>query len=165
MPDVSPVSDVFEGAVDAIFIAEANGRPMNGLDKIIAVEGRGLEGDRYFNKTGTYSKDLGPERQVTLIEVEAIEAVERDAGLQLDKAETRRNIVTRGVPLNHLVDREFTVGDAVFRGIELCEPCRHLSQIAEKSLIKPLVHRGGLNAEIIGGGTIRIGDTVRLRED
>jgi MOSC domain-containing protein YiiM len=152
---------VFEGTVDSIFIAEAGGEPMRSADEISAVEDRGLEGDRYFTKTGTWSKDEGPKRQVTLIEIEAIEAVERDADLPLDKAETRRNIVTRGVPLNHLVDREFSIGDAVFKGVSLCEPCRYLSRVTEKKLVKPLVHRAGLNAQVVSGGTIRVGDTVR----
>jgi MOSC domain-containing protein YiiM len=151
----------FEGSVDSIFVAEAAGRPMTGLDQVAAVEGRGLEGDRYFNKTGSWSKDDGPERQVTLIEIEAIEAVERDADMALDKGETRRNIVTRGVPLNHLVDVEFTIGEAVFRGVELCEPCRYLSDVTEKKLVKPLVHRAGLNAQIVRGGTIKVGDEIR----
>jgi MOSC domain-containing protein YiiM len=151
----------FEGTVDSIFVAESAGRPMSGLEEVAAVAERGLEGDRYFNKTGSWSKDDGPERQVTLIEIEAIEAVERDVDMALDKSETRRNIVTRGVPLNHLVGAEFTVGDALFRGVELCEPCRYLSDITEKKLVKPLVHRAGLNAQIVRGGTIRVGDSVR----
>jgi MOSC domain-containing protein YiiM len=133
---------------------------MTGRDEVAAVEGRGLEGDRYFNKTGSWSKDDGPERQVTLIEIESIEAVERDAGMVLDKGETRRNIVTRGVPLNHLVGAEFTVGDAILRGVELCEPCRYLSDVTEKKLVKPLVHRAGLNAQVVRGGTIKVGDSV-----
>jgi MOSC domain-containing protein YiiM len=151
----------FEGTVDSIFVADAAGRPMTGLEEVVAVENRGLEGDRYFNKTGSWSKDDGPERQVTLIEIEAIEAVERDADMALDKGETRRNIVTRGVPLNHLVDKEFSIGEAVFRGVELCEPCRYLSDVTEKKLVKPLVHRAGLNAQIVRGGTIRTGDDIR----
>ena len=152
---------MFDGTVDSIYLAEAAGRPMTGVDEVAAVEGRGLEGDRYFNKTGSWSKDDGPERQVTLIEIEAIGAVERDADMALDKSETRRNIVTRGVPLNHLVGLEFVIGGAVFRGVELCEPCRYLARVTEKAVVKPLIHRAGLNAEVIRGGTIRTGDVVR----
>ena len=162
MPDASPTDPiVFQGTVDSIFIAEAGGQPMTGVEEIAAVQDRGLEGDRYFNKTGTWSRYEGSKRQVTLTEIEAIEAVERDAELPLDKSETRRNIVTRGVPLNHLVDREFRIGDAVFRGISLCEPCRYLSRVTEKSVVRPLLHRGGLNAEVLRSGSIRVGDSIK----
>jgi MOSC domain-containing protein YiiM len=153
-------TDVFDGTVDSIYVAEAGGSPMKGLDEVVAVEDRGLEGDRYFNKAGTWSKNDGPKRQVTLIELEAIEAVGRDAKMPLDKGETRRNIVTRGVPLNHLVGKEFVIGDAVLRGVELCEPCRYLARVTEKALVKPLIHRAGLNAQIVRGGTIKVGDSV-----
>src|SRR4051812_2069387 len=95
---------------------------MVAVDEVRAVEGAGLDGDRYASRTGTFSDRPGTGRHVTLIEAEAIAAVLRE-GLPFEAAETRRNVVTAGVPLNHLVDREFRVGDVVLRGMRLCEPC------------------------------------------
>lgn len=153
---------MFEGKVDSIFIATAAAVPMTPLDEVTAVAGRGLEGDRYFNKEGTWSKNDGPKRQVTLIELEAIEGAARDHEVELDKTETRRNIVTVGVPLNHLVGERFTVGDVELRGVSLCEPCKHIEKLSAKGIRKPLVHRGGLNAEVLRDGVIRAGDRVSL---
>jgi MOSC domain-containing protein YiiM len=98
---------------------------------------------------------------VTLIEIEAIEALERDYGVKLSPGDARRNIVTRGVALNHLVGKEFRVGEAVLRGIRLCEPCQHLVRLTGQEKVLPgLVHRGGLRAQVVKGGVIRVGDAV-----
>jgi MOSC domain-containing protein YiiM len=98
---------------------------------------------------------------VTLIEIEAIEALERDYGVKLSPGDARRNIVTRGVALNHLVGKEFRVGEVVLRGIRLCEPCQHLVQLTGQEKVLPgLVHRGGLRAQVVKGGVIRVGDAV-----
>lgn len=133
---------------------------MQPVPSVTAVAGRGLDGDRYFNATGTYSKKSGAHREVTLIEIEAIEGLERDYGVKLDPQNSRRNIVTRGVPLNHLVGQEFHVGEVLLRGIRLCEPCAHLAELAQAKVLPGLVHRGGLRAQILTGGTIRTGDDV-----
>lgn len=122
--------------------------------------GKGLEGDRYFLKTGTYSNHPGLGRDVTLIEIEAIEAMKRDYDVEIAPGESRRNIVTRGVPLNHLVGREFKVGEVTLRGIRLCEPCSHLEGLSQKGVQRGLIHRGGLRAHILTGGIIRVGDSV-----
>jgi MOSC domain-containing protein YiiM len=100
---------------------------MKSVAEVRAVAGQGLEGDCYFLRTGTYSPKHEPAREVTLIEIEAIDALERDYGVKLGPGDARRNIVTRGVALNHLVGKEFRVGEAVLRGIRLCEPCQRLS--------------------------------------
>jgi MOSC domain-containing protein YiiM len=68
--------------------------------------------------------------------------------------------VTRGVALNHFIDREFAVGDAVFRGARLCEPCGHLEKLTVKGIVRGLIHRGGLRAEVVRGGIIRVGDVI-----
>ncbi|MCA1685973.1 MAG: MOSC domain-containing protein, partial [Planctomycetia bacterium] len=102
----------------------------------------------------------GVDREVTLIEAEAIEALKREDGVELDPAESRRNIVTRGVALNHLVDREFRVGGIALRGIRLCEPCRHLESMTRAGVMKGLIHRGGLRAQILGEGVLSVGDPV-----
>ncbi len=150
------------GRVVGIYVTpEARADPEE-RHEVRAVAGRGLEGDRYFEGTGTWSKKTGPHRQVTLIEAEAVEAVRRDQGLDLAPGRIRRNIVTEGVALNHLVEREFTVGEARFRGIKLCEPCGHLERLTAPGVEEAFLHRGGLNAEILEGGTIRVGDPVGI---
>jgi hypothetical protein len=123
---------------------------MQSLDSVRAVSGKGLEGDRYFEAQGSFFKNerLRPDREVTLIEQEALEALERDYSIELGPEETRRNIVTSGVSLNHLVGREFKVGSARLRGIRLCEPCGHLERLTGRKL-KGLTHRGGLRAQIV----------------
>lgn len=151
----------WKGVVVSIHVAGGAGEPMRPVGEARAVAGRGLEGDRYFEGRGFYSDHPGPEREVTLIEEESIEALARDHGLRLEPGETRRNITTRGVPLNHLVGRRFRVGRAILRGVELCEPCKRLVDVTQKrSLLPTLVHRGGLHAQVLEGGGIREGDEV-----
>jgi MOSC domain-containing protein YiiM len=150
-----------EGCVESIHIATTAEATMRGVSQITAIAGVGLEGDRYATRTGSFSAKPKPGRQITLVEAEAIEALERELGLQLASGETRRNLVTRGVALNHLVGREFRVGEVRLRGHELCEPCGDLARMTGKPQILPgLVHRGGLRAEILEGGVIGVGDPV-----
>ncbi|HJR44965.1 MAG TPA: MOSC domain-containing protein [Actinomycetota bacterium] len=154
---------MWQGTVDSVYIGPRAKEPMQRVDEVKAVAGRGLEGDRYFNLGGSFSEDEHlPKREVTLIEAESLEAAGAEAGVQLDPADSRRNIVTRGVPLNHLVDTEFSVGEVRLRGIKLAEPCAHLARVAGKGLLKPLIHRAGLRAQILNDGVIRSGDTVRV---
>ena len=149
------------GRVESIHIATTAEATMRGVAEIRAIAGVGLEGDRYATRTGSFSAKPKPGRQVTLVEAEAIEALERELGLKLAPGETRRNLVTRGVALNHLVGREFQVGAVRLRGHELCEPCGDLARMTGKPQILPgLVHRGGLRAEIIEGDMIRVGDLI-----
>ena len=130
-----------------------------------AIAGKGLEGDRYLSQTGKFSDRPGPARQLTLIELESLEALQSEDSVTLSPLESRRNIVTRGVPLNHLVDRKFRLGEVVARGIRLCEPCEYLEEITRKKVIGGLTHRGGLRAEILEGGIVRIGDQIRPAVD
>jgi len=138
---------------------------MQSVRRVKAVAGKGLEGDRYAKKIGTYSNNPGSGRDVTLIESEAIEALRRDYHVELDAGESRRNIVTQGISLNHLVDKEFRVGEVVLRGTRLCEPCAHMEKLTLKGALRGLIHRGGLRAEIVTGGTIRVGDSVIVAND
>ena len=133
---------------------------MRSVDRIRAIPGKGLEGDRYFRETGTYSDRPGPGREVTLIESEAIEAMARDNQITIPPGATRRNVTTRGAPLNHLVGQEFEVGPVRLLGIKLCEPCSHLESLTQKGIIAGLVHRGGLRAKILTEGDIRVGDPI-----
>ena len=139
---------------------------MVSVNEVHAVPGKGLEGDRYFRQVGTYSgrpgpAGLPPAREVTMIEIEAIEALKRDYGIELGLGDSRRNIVTRGVPLNHLVGREFHAGKVSLRGVRLCEPCAHLERLTHKELLRALVHKGGLRAQILTDGIIRVLDNIQ----
>jgi len=158
---------MFEGRLLSICIAPLNGAPMESADSIAAAAGRGLAGDRYANKQGTFSKgqEVEPSQEVTLIEQEALEAAARDDQLELSHAESRRNLLTSGVPLNHLVGRQFTIGEVELEGLELCEPCKHLERLTGKNVIKALLHRGGLRARIVQGGMLRVGDRITGSED
>ncbi len=150
------------GEVVSIQIAPEATAPLVALEQVRAVAGMGLEGDRYYHRRGTYSTRHDSSREATFIEIEALEALRRDYDLDLNPMESRRNIVTRGVALNHLVGREFRVGEAVFRGIRLCEPCTHLERVSGKKVRTGLIHRGGLRAQVLHSGLVRVGDTVEL---
>jgi MOSC domain-containing protein YiiM len=151
---------LWKGIVVSIHVASSANEPTVPINEANVVVGKGIEGDRYFHEKGFYSDRKGPHREVTLIEIEAIEALKRDNGIDLRPGETRRNIVTHGVPLNHLVDKEFRVGDVTLRGIRLCEPCTHLEGLTQKGVLAGLIHRGGLRAQVIEEGTIRVGDPI-----
>jgi MOSC domain-containing protein YiiM len=151
---------MWTGTVESLYIASAAMGPVEPRDQVEAIPGVGLEGDRYALKQGTFYKPE-PAFELTLIEAEAVEALRRDYEVDLAAGDVRRNIVTRGVPLNHLVGREFHIGDVRIRGIRLCEPCGHLQKVTGKQLIKGLRHRGGLRAQILTQGTIRVGDAIK----
>jgi MOSC domain-containing protein YiiM len=151
--------------VISIHVAGVGGAPMKPVTNVLAVVGKGLEGDRYASKLGTYSNQPGSGRDVTLIEIEAIEALKRDYGIDLDPGLARRNIVTRGVPLNHLVEKEFKIGEAILRGTRLCDPCAHMEKLTVKGTLRGLIHRGGLRAEIMKGGMIKVGDKLSKQDD
>jgi len=148
------------GNIDAIYIATAAKEPTRAVEQVKAIPGIGLDGDRYALKQGTFYKPE-PDFELTLVEAEAIEALKRDYDVDFTAGEARRNLVTRGVALNHMVGREFKIGDVKVRGIRLCEPCNHLQTLVGRPVIKGLRHRGGLRAQILSEGTIRVGDQVR----
>ena len=150
---------MFEGTLEAIYFAGQSTAPMTLVESATLKAGRGIEGDRYAVSP---SSDSNPEQQITLIEAEAIEAVPREYNFDLTGSETRRNLVTRGVPLNHLVGKEFRVGAIRMRGILLCEPCSHLAKLTGKKVVQALKHRGGLRAQVLDDGQIQIGDEIRL---
>jgi MOSC domain-containing protein YiiM len=150
---------MWTGRVDSIHIAPAAKAPTQPVNEVEAVPGVGLAGDRYFLKQGTFFKPE-PDFELTLIEAEAIEAAAREYKVTLSPGDARRNLVTRGVPLNDLVGRDFVIGDVKVHGIRLCEPCGHLEGLTGLSVIKALRHRGGLRAQILTQGVIRVGDAV-----
>jgi MOSC domain-containing protein YiiM len=154
------VTETWAGRLLSIHIAGEASAPMQTLAEARLIEDYGLEGDRYATGRGTYSNKPHQDRQCTLIEVETLEALERDHGLSLAPEESRRNLTVRGVPLNHLVGRQFRVGEVVLFGGRLNVPCQYLDDLLGRKLFKPLMNRSGLNCRIIRGGTIRPGDVV-----
>jgi len=150
---------MWQGTVESIHIATRAVEHTRSVSQIRALPGKGLEGDRYATQQGTFSKPK-PDHELTLIEAEAVEAAARDYGVQLSPGEARRNVVTRGVPLNHLVGKDFNIGSVRVRGIRLCEPCDHLQKLTGRSVIKSLLHRGGLRAQILSEGMISVGAMV-----
>ncbi|MFA9417091.1 MOSC domain-containing protein [Natrinema sp. HArc-T2] len=147
------------GTVRAIHIALEQGAPMERVEQVTAVARRGLEGDRYYATEGTFADREGSD--LTLIETEALAAVERDYGISLAPGLHRRNLTTAGIALNHLVGERFRVGEVVCEGIELCEPCSYLERhLAKEGTREALVHRGGLRARILDDGIVTAGDSI-----
>jgi MOSC domain-containing protein YiiM len=153
---------MFQGCLEAIYIGDRKGEALERVSQADAVAGSGLRGDRYSRQQGTFSKPGSPDREVTLIESEALEALASDCGITLQPGQARRNLVTRDVPLNHLVGKEFRIGEVVLRGLRLCEPCGHLEKLTLAGVKDGLYHRGGLRAQILQGGTLRTGDQICL---
>ena len=156
----------WQGEVLSVHLADDGGARMSSPTMIKAIAGRGVQGDRYClgRESGHFSHHKGARRQITLFESEVLDAALRDHNLTLAADECRMNVVTRGVPLNHLVGLRFRVGDVVLRGMKLNEPCSRLEEVVGKRVVSVLVHRCGLFAEILLGGTIRPGDLARSLE-
>jgi len=148
------------GTVIEIYTALTREAALESRDEVRAVPGKGLVGDRYHGSSGTYSSDPGPDRELTLIELEKLEALKTDFDIEFSGAEARRNILTRGVSLNELSGAEFYIGEVKVRGSRLCEPCAHLERLTSKKVVKGLVHKGGLRAQILTEGIIHVGDRI-----
>jgi MOSC domain-containing protein YiiM len=144
---------VSEGRVEAIYIGAEHGVLPLAVQSVRAIAGKGLEGNRYFDEGR-------PETELTLIEAEKLEHLGAEHGIEVDGAASRRNVLTRGVRLNDLVGRRFSVGELECRGVGLCEPCLHMESMTSPGVVKALVHRAGLNAEILRGGVLRPGDAI-----
>jgi MOSC domain-containing protein YiiM len=151
------------GAVEAIGITDAAEGPMRSVPIAVAVPGRGLEGDRYAAGAGTFSVRGGSGRDLTLIEAEAIAELNAD-GTPLDALDARRNLVVSGIELDALIGRRFRVGEVECRGARRCEPCAHLQRLTVPGALRGLVHRGGLRADLLSAGEIRLGDEVEALE-
>ncbi len=152
------------GVVSGLFLSSATGNPMEWRGQLELVAGVGVVGDRYAVGRGRFSTPGRLGQDVTLIEAEALEEAAREHGVFLEPAETRRNVVTRGIDLNGLVGQRFAIGDGVLlHGHRLAEPCSHLQLSTPPGALRALVHRGGLRAEIIVGGVVRSGDAVEPR--
>ena len=147
------------GTVAAIAIAPAAEAPMTRLERTEALAGVGLEGDRYACGAGTFSARGGRGRHLTLIEAEALEEL-ASSGIELEAVDARRNLVTRGVDLDALIGRRFRVGGAECAGRRRCEPCAVLERLTIPGVLRGLVHRGGLRADLLSGAEIRVGDEI-----
>jgi MOSC domain-containing protein YiiM len=152
---------MWSGAVESIFIAAKPSGAMMSVPQVRAFADRGLEGDRFFRES--WNAANRPDKAVTLIEAEVLELAAKELGIDHIADRTRRNIVTRGVPLVELLHREFTVGNVRMHGLRLFEPCGHMEKLAQvPGIFKALENRSGLKAAIVGDGAIHVGDPVRL---
>jgi hypothetical protein len=146
------------GSVEAVYVSPQAGAPAERVERVAAMAGLGLEGDRHVTGRGTFPSGL-PGSALTLIEAEVCDSFTPSLGPD----EHRRNIVTRGITLNDLVGHEFLIGSVPCRGMRLCEPCTVVQRYSSRPVLRPLVHRGGLRADILEDGVIGVGDTVRAR--
>jgi len=140
--------------MDHMEVVEINIGPSEALapvNSVAALAGKGLKGDRQFFEEGAPSGEA-----LTLVEAEVLE----DVGLT--GVQSRRQVVVRGLRLNDLIGKRFRVGDVECLGVEICEPCLHLQSLTRPGLIKDMIHRGGLNADILTDGQISVGDVVSV---
>jgi hypothetical protein len=151
-----PTAPTESGAVESIWIAPSAGEPARALPRVRALAGRGLEGDRHVAGTGTFPSGR-PGSALTLVAAEVCESFTPP----LEADEHRRNVVVRGLDVNRLVGHEFAIGPVRCRGMRLCEPCTVVQGYAGRPVLRALVHRGGLRADILHDGEIQVGDTVR----
>jgi hypothetical protein len=147
-------AEIAPGVVEQLLIAPAAEAPMRPVDHTHADPDRGLAGDRYHAGHGTFASGR-PGSALTLVDAAVLD--------ELGPIDHRRNVVVRGTDLNALVGRDFTLGAVPCRGRRLCEPCAHLDRLNPTPVLRPLVHRGGLRADILAPGTIHVGDTLTPR--
>jgi MOSC domain-containing protein YiiM len=136
------------GVVEGIFFGAVDEGPLEATESVQVKTGAGIDGDRYGDK------------DITLFEAEAIEGLKADTGIDLKPSEIRRNVMTRGIELNDLLGHRIRVGEVEAVVTELCHPCSHLQKLTQPGVLRGLVNRGGLNADVVTGGAIRIGDQV-----
>ena len=149
--------------VEHIHIAAIAGGPMVSLSEVEVTRGRGLAGDRYSEGLGFW-RDARVSRDLTLVEGEVIDAVSEILG-PIEPGTTRRNLTTRGVKLDDLAERTFWIGKVLVKGRQTCSPCQHLVEVTGKPLLRPLARRGGLRADLLSSGRIRVGDAISVVEE
>ena len=152
---------MWQGKLLHIHTSPYAGLNMKSHKSALLISGLGIEGDRYKKGTGKYS-EIPDIREVTLIEIETLEALKRDHNIILQPIEHRRNLTTRDVPLNHLVGKRFRVGEVLLIGGRLNTPCRYLNLVTKKDVCDLLEHRSGLNCSILESGTVNVGDKIQL---
>jgi MOSC domain-containing protein YiiM len=146
------------GVVEQIAISPVESALPERVETVEVLAAQGPRGDRYFAERPRDPQGEGED--LTLIEAEALEAFTAETGIGLTHEESRRNVLTRGIRLNDLVGKRFAVGGVECVGVELCEPCSHLQGLTRDGVLRGLVHRGGLRADVIAGGTIATGDEI-----
>ena len=147
------MSKVFELGITAI-----NNKKINKVESIEVIENKGVVGDRHFKEFND------PYCQLSLIESESIDYYNSKYGLNISYLDFRRNIVTKGIQINDLVGKKFHIGNVKVEGIDLCRPCRHLTEILNQgNIIKEFLRRGGLRCQILSSSVINIGDEILIR--
>lgn len=153
------------GKIVKLLISKDTQTPMLNVNQIVLEVGKGIFGDRYYNQVGTFSNkgEIEPDRDVTLIEIEKIDALNKEHNLEITAEDLRRNIVITNCDLNSLVGKEFQIGEVVLKGVRLCEPCKYLAdKLNEKKTLTEMVHKAGLRAQIIKGGSINLDSQVEV---
>jgi MOSC domain-containing protein YiiM len=147
------------GKVELVALSSEAEGPMTVTEVAEAVESRGLRGDRYERGAGTFSDPGGRGNDLTLVEAEALEEL-ASTGVELAPEQARRNLIVRGIDLDSLIGRHFRVGEVECFGQRRCEPCAHLEKLTQPGVLRGLVHRGGLRADVLSSGELRTGDRV-----
>ena len=150
----------WQGKVTSLHLTERASQPMQSVEHLKLIAGVGIEGDRYSNEQGYYSDRPEPGRQITLFEIETLEALKRDHDVVLEANEHRRNVTVTNTPLNHLVGKRFKVGNCLLEATRLSTPCKHIEDVTGKTISRWLINRSGLNCIIVEGGEVRVGDEV-----
>ncbi len=152
------------GRIEAIAIAAQAGEPLRSVERVEAIAGKGLAGDRYAEEAGEFSDATSGQRDLTLISAEALESMAAETGIDLSHLDSRRNVLVRGLDVNELVGRRFRLGDIECVGNELSHPCAYLQRLTHPGVLAGLVDRGGLRAGIVTGGLLEVGDAVEPLE-
>jgi MOSC domain-containing protein YiiM len=159
MLSAGPDKDEEMAFVEEIYVVSRGGQPMQPVAEVEAVEGRGLEGDRYFMRTGYWTDE--DECQVTLIEAEGLDEIR--GTVQVSAGQHRRNLVTRGIKLHELIGKTFSIGDAVLEYDRPRPPCRYIQSVSEAGMTKALGHdRGGICARVVTSGIIHVNDRIEV---
>lgn len=150
------------GKVEGIFIASEERGPIQSVDTVNAVAGRGLEGDRYFKAGDALNSE--PTEEITLFESEAIEKANAETDIAVEPQDMRRNVMTSGLDLVALIGKRLRIGEVEVEAMEDNPPCRYLTELTGKDLLKPLIRKGGVRGRIVTSGTISSGDTIEVIE-
>lgn len=161
------MSTIIKGKITGIYITPDEGEKIIEVPNVEAVAGIGLKGDRNYTSQLSIPKDKrNPEKELTLVEQKSVNMLNESGEFgTVHPGDLRRNLVTKGIDLNRLIGKVFFVGEVKAKGLELCEPCRHLEKLTGKKIMKPLVHKGGLRAQILESGMIKKGDQIVVPQE
>jgi len=148
----------------AIIIGKKAKEPLHYVSSVKAVEGRGLEGDRYFYGVGTFNKPQLSQsvREISILAYESLEECNSRLGRELEFLDLRRNLIIRDFDITKLENKIFTIGSAKFKIIRTCPPCRYLSRLLNENMMQGLKYIGGYRATIVESGVIEVGDAVMI---